>query len=108
MLTTVQASEIMRSMVPISRFNKGEANKIFEEVAQSGVKIAVKNNKPACILLSPDKYERMIEAIGDLELMLETEKRLAENAPTQTFAEVLSANGIGMADLADYDDVELD
>ena len=48
-----QIAEVMRSMVPVSRFNKGEAAKIFDEVAQTGIKIAVKNNKPACVLLSP-------------------------------------------------------
>ena len=32
---------IMNSMVPISRFNKGEASKIFDEVASSGTKIRI-------------------------------------------------------------------
>ena len=35
--------DLMESVVPISRFNKGEAGKIFEEVAKSGTKIVVKN-----------------------------------------------------------------
>jgi len=49
----MQTIEIMNSMVSVSRFNKGEASKIFDEVAKTGIKIAVKNNKPACVLLSP-------------------------------------------------------
>ena len=34
---------MMNSMVPITRFNKGEANRIFDEVESSGMKIVVKN-----------------------------------------------------------------
>lgn len=30
----------------------------FEEVAKTGMKIAVKNNRPACVLLSPEKDVR--------------------------------------------------
>ena len=47
---------MMNAMIPITRFNKGEATKIFDEVEHSGVKIVVKNNKPACVLLSPAQY----------------------------------------------------
>ncbi|HBN86090.1 MAG TPA: prevent-host-death protein, partial [Clostridiales bacterium] len=46
--------DTINSIVPISRFNKGEANKIFDEVKQSGFKIVMKNNTPACILISPE------------------------------------------------------
>jgi hypothetical protein len=35
---------MMRKIVPITRFNKGEANKIFDEVQNSGPKIVMKNN----------------------------------------------------------------
>ena len=35
----INASTIMRSIVPITRFNRGEANKIFDEVESSGMKI---------------------------------------------------------------------
>ena len=45
--------EMMNALVPITRFNKGEANRIFEEVESTGIKIVVKNNKPSCILISP-------------------------------------------------------
>ena len=32
---------MMNSMIPITRFNKGEASKIFEEVELTGTKIVV-------------------------------------------------------------------
>ena len=46
---------VMRSIVPITRFNKGEANRIFDEVESSGTKIVMKNNRPACVLLRNTK-----------------------------------------------------
>ncbi len=44
---------LMDSLVPVSRFNRGEAGKIFEEVSKYGTKIVLKNNTPACVLVSP-------------------------------------------------------
>lgn len=69
-------ANMLNTTVPISRFNKGEANKIFDEVKQSGSKIVVKNNIPTCVLITPEKYEEMINAIEDYKLLLETEKRM--------------------------------
>ena len=40
---------MMKTMIPITRFNKGEANKIFDEVQRTGTKIVMKNNSPACV-----------------------------------------------------------
>lgn len=48
---------ILDSIVPISRFNKGEASRIFEEVQKQGIKVVVKNNQPVCILVSPDRKD---------------------------------------------------
>ena len=47
--------DMMNAMVPITRFNKGEAAKIFDEVETTGTKIVVKNNRPACVLISPSQ-----------------------------------------------------
>ena len=55
---------IMNAIVPITRFNKGEANRIFDEVESSGTKIVMKNNRPTCILMSPEKYETLMEILG--------------------------------------------
>ncbi len=46
---------INEHIVPISRFNKGEANKIFDEVSKDGFRYVVKNNRVKCILLSPEQ-----------------------------------------------------
>jgi len=104
----MQSAEIMRSMVSVSRFNKGEAAKIFDEVSKIGMKIAVKNNKPACVLLSPERYEAIMEEMEDLQLMLEAETRLVEGGLTTSFQEVLSKNGMTEADLNGWEDVEIE
>ena len=36
----------------------------------------MKNNIPTCVLITPEKYEEMINAIEDYKLLLETEKRM--------------------------------
>jgi len=108
MRSYVQAAEVMRSIVPVSRFNKGEAAKIFDEVTQTGIKIAVKNNKPTCILLSLERYESLLEHIEDLELMIEVENRLDKGGHTYTQQDVMDRHGIIEADLEGWEDVELE
>lgn len=109
MFEKITVSDVLNSLVPISRFNKGEANKIFEEVRETGFKVVLKNNTPACILLNPELYERMIETIEEYRLLLEAERRM-EDAKTEDFIpqeKVLSELGINKAQL-DKTDVELE
>ena len=100
---------LMKTIVPISRFNKGEANKIFEEVESTGTKIVMKNNKPACVLLSPAQYESLMEMLADYMLLNEAQERLAKEDATETLshAQILKSLGISEEDLADVDvDIE--
>ena len=103
-----QAAELMRSMISVSRFNKGEASKIFDEVEQAGIKIVVKNNKPACVLFSPQRYEDLMEEMDDLRLLVEAEKRLDDGGPYYSADEVMHQLGITQNDLDMFDDVEID
>lgn len=50
------------SMVSITRFNKGEAGKIIDEVKNYGPRIIVKNNVPECVLISMKDYQRLNDA----------------------------------------------
>ena len=100
---------MMNSMIPITRFNKGEANKIFDEVENSGMKIVVKNNKPACVLLSPEQYENLMEMLSDAVMYAEAEKRMAANDDSENISHkaLLDELGISEADLAAVDvDIE--
>ena len=69
-------NNIMNQLVPISRFNKGEANKIFDEVREEGVKIVLKNNAPACVLITPELYESMMETMNEYYLICEADNRM--------------------------------
>ena len=76
MRENMSISNVLNSIIPISRFNKGEAGKIFDEVNESGVKIVVKNNKPTCVLITPERYEEIMETIEDYYLLEVAEKRM--------------------------------
>lgn len=103
-------NNMLNSIVPISRFNKGEANKIFEEVNKSGYKIVVKNNKPTCVLMTPKMYQEMIETIEDYQLYLEAENRM-KNASVDDFIsskDVLKSLGLTKNDIDNAEDVDIE
>ena len=56
------ALKMINAMVPITRFNKGEAGKIIEEVKRDGIRVIVKNNVPECIMITVEEYNALNEA----------------------------------------------
>jgi len=98
-MNTFRAINILDSIIPISRFNKGEANKIFAEVKNNGLRIVVKNNVPECVLISPQDYQKMIEEYEDLKLYAMAEKRLAENTASVSQDDLLKSLGLAQSDL---------
>ena len=104
-MNEMSAVGIMKSIVPITRFNKGEANKIFDEVQASGTKIVVKNNKPACVLLSPSPYESLMETLSDYLLLDEAGRRAAANDDNDNISmeAMMEQLGISADDLAGLD-----
>ncbi len=108
-MSEISVQNVMKSIVPITRFNKGEASRIFEEVETSGTKIVMKNNKPACVLMSPDKYEALMETLADYALQEEAQARMASFDPADTVSreEVMDSLGITQKDL-DEIDVEIE
>ncbi|MBS3975594.1 MAG: type II toxin-antitoxin system Phd/YefM family antitoxin [Syntrophomonadaceae bacterium] len=95
----------MDAIVPITRFNRGEASKIFDEVNARGVKIVLKNNVPACVLVQPERYEEMVEALNDYALFFEAERRTKASGSDQTIPSetVLKHLGISKEDLQDIE-----
>ena len=55
------ACKVVNSFVPISRFNKGEAGKIIDEVKRDGIKVIVKNNAPECLMITVEEYDRLVK-----------------------------------------------
>lgn len=61
MYDAMTATKMLKSFVPISRFNKGEAGKIIEEVKRDGIKVIVKNNAPECVMITVEDYDHLVE-----------------------------------------------
>ena len=108
MVNEYMFKNLMDSLVPITRFNKGEASRIFDEVSRSGTKIVLKNNTPACVLMDPKQYEEMLEQLEDYSLIVDSIKRLDHNEDTADFSEVLCSLGISEEQLEGFEQVELD
>ena len=60
------------------------------------------------MLLSPQRYEDLMDEMDDLRLFIEAEKRLDDDGPYYSAAEVMHQLGITQEDLDMYDDVEID
>ena len=103
-MNALNTVNVLDSMVSISLFNKGQANKIFSDVKKCGTKIVVKNNVPECILMSPQKYQQMMEEYENAVLAAEAEKRLAEKVEYISHDKVMEKFGLSESDL---DDVEV-
>jgi PHD/YefM family antitoxin component YafN of YafNO toxin-antitoxin module len=56
----MENKNVLNMLVPITRFNEGQANKIFDEVKKEGVKIVLKNNKPIGVIMTPEMYEFLL------------------------------------------------
>ena len=100
---------MMKKIVPITRFNKGEANKIFDEVQSTGTKIVMKNNRPACVLVSPEQYESLIEMLSDYLLLAEADRRMVTNNDGENISheDMMRSLGITREEL-DAVDVEIE
>jgi PHD/YefM family antitoxin component YafN of YafNO toxin-antitoxin module len=93
-MQSILSPHALDAFVPISRFNRGEASKIFDEVQASGCKIVVKNNTPACVMLAPDMYRKIMEMVEDDFLVEVAEARLAAGGGTTAADEVYRELGI--------------
>ncbi|PWM79629.1 MAG: prevent-host-death protein [Phascolarctobacterium sp.] len=93
-------------IVPISNFNKDGAAKIFEDVKKNGTKYVFKNNLPECVLISPERYDKLLDRLFDMELYIEAMERI--NAPDRKVYSADEAMKIlGVTD-KDLEDVEVD
>lgn len=57
---------------------------IFEEVESDGTKIVMKNNRPACVLMSPNQYESLMEMLSYYIMQEEAENRMSHYNPEET------------------------
>lgn len=62
------------NLIPITRFNRGEASRIFEEVRENGVRVVVKNNQAVCVLISPEQYSEILSMVESIKSQIEQYK----------------------------------
>lgn len=46
-------------------FDQGHAGSIFLRLRKRGIIVALKNNVPECVMLSPETYMKLIEELED-------------------------------------------
>lgn len=104
------ASSVLKSLVPISQFNKGQAAKIFDRLHSENELIVLKNNQPSAIILSPEEYFRLTEIEEDYFLLLEANKRMEGNGDNVTIPmeEVMGNLGISEKELEEMEDVDIE
>ncbi|HPJ03618.1 MAG TPA: type II toxin-antitoxin system Phd/YefM family antitoxin [Candidatus Limiplasma sp.] len=101
MRTSLSLKSVMNNIVSITRFNRGEASKIFNEVAVSGTKVVLKNNTPACVLVSPQEFAEWMEQLENYALLQEASQRIAKSKGKQyTEKDVMTLLGISEDELA--------
>ena len=101
---------VMNHIIPITRFNRGEANKIFDEVKETGVKAVLKNNVRVGVIVEPEQYDEMVELLEDYALFFEAERRM-KNAEKEGFLsqkQIMEIHKITEADLDNAKDVEIE
>jgi PHD/YefM family antitoxin component YafN of YafNO toxin-antitoxin module len=109
MANNLSMGSLLDMLIPISRFNNGGASKIFDEVRMSGCKVVVQNNVPACILLTPERYQEMVDEIEDSKLYALAASRLENDiGATVSFERILAKDGLTLADIEKMEDVEIE
>jgi len=103
-----EAISMYGNSVSISMFNKGKANKIFQEVNADGATAVLKNNKRIAVILSPAEFDGLIEKLEDYELMIEAVERInVSNEKKASMEDVMKKMDITQEDL-DNTDVSID
>lgn len=67
-------TKFSNKLIPITRFNRGEASRIFEEVRENGVRIVAKNNQAVCVLISPEQYSEILSMVESIKSQIEQYK----------------------------------
>lgn len=100
----------IQNTIPISVFNNGMAEEVFNEVRRSGTKIVMKNDSAECVLMSPEDYAKMSDEYNDLKLLVLAYERLKNYDPSKLISEEDFYKDLGITekDLEGYEDVELD
>ena len=100
----------IQNTVSISMFNRGMAGKIFEDVKKFGTKVVMKNNTAECVLMSPEEYVEIMDAIEDAYLLELATSRMENFSSDETISQedIIKKYGITEEDLEAVGEVELE
>lgn len=100
----------IENTIPISLFNRGLAGKIFDEVKHYGAKVVMKNNRPECVLLSPDEYIHLLDEVNDARLLTSAAERMSHFNPTTLVSQEQVDQELGFtpSDYENTDDIEFE
>ena len=105
----VDISNAITNTISITNFNRGQAGQIFDSVRKTGLKIVIKNNKPECVLLSPEDYLSLMDELNNARLLAIANERLANfNGNTLSQEEMSNILGLTQNDLAGFENVEIE
>ena len=96
--------------VPITQFNRGLAGQIFSDIKAHGPKVVMKNNAAEAVILPPDEYVELMNAMNDYLLLTMAIERIENYDPKALISEgeMERRLGITKADLDAEDEVEFE
>lgn len=96
--------------IPISKFNRGLAGQIFTDVKASGPKVVMRNNSAEAVIMPPNEYVEMEEALNDYLLLTMAVERMANYNPDTLISEEEMDQHLNITpdDLDDIDEVEFE
>ncbi len=106
----MSVGNILKNLVPITQFNKGQAAKIFDRLKTEHRIVVLKNNTPSAIILSPDEYQRLLEIEENSILLNLAEQRLANYEPGDgiPYEEALLQMCLTHKDIENAEDLEIE
>lgn len=102
--------DMLDKLVPITLFDRGHANKIFNRLKSEARLVVIKNNIPEAVILSVNEFRRIYEIVEDYRLLMLAQERLANYDPATAISHesVMLKAGITQADLDAIGDVEIE
>ena len=86
----------IQNTVPLSQFNRGLAGKIFSDVKLHGSKVVMKNNTAEVVLVSPDEYLEIMDALNDYMLLTTAVQRMENYDPSNVITEAEMDKRLGI------------
>ncbi|MDR1727797.1 MAG: type II toxin-antitoxin system Phd/YefM family antitoxin [Acidobacteriota bacterium] len=96
-------ADTLNSLVSITQFNKGQASKIFDRLRTERRLVVLKNNIPAAVILSPEEYVRLSQAVEDAPFL-----HVAEAKPAWSRREDGAAHPAALAEAGQVKEMKND